>query len=400
MIYLDNAATTQIDPVVLESMLKYMSDDYGNPGSIHTLGRRAKQAVDIARTQTAAMFGCAPDQVIFTSGGSEGNNMVFAGLKDYLTRIGKTHIVVSAIEHDSVLRAAEALTKFGFHITYVYPSVSGEVTLDAVKGAITEETGLVSVMFANNETGVVNQVAEIGFLCRARGILFHCDCVQAAGQYCLGVDQNNIDFATISAHKFHGPKGIGALYARVPELLEPMIHGGTHQELGLRGGTENVPGIVGLGAACCIADRDMMGRLVKITELKQIFVRSLLENLPFDTLADAGIHINCDSHLGPGKILSLTIDGVFGETLVTFMDGMCVCISAGSACTAQESKPSHVLIALGMSDIHARQSVRLSFSRFNTEDEIIEAAIALALCIKELRAIGIDQGQNGGDTDR
>lgn len=399
MIYLDNAATTKLDPCVLDAMLPYMSDDYGNPGSIYALGRRAKQAVDTAREDTARLFGCSADNVIFTSGGSEGNNMVFAGLQDHLREAGRTHIVVSAIEHDSVLRAAGALTKLGFHVTYIQPSADGEVPLEAVKSAITEATGLVSVMFANNETGVVNDVAKIGELCHANGALFHCDCVQAAGQYELDVERNHISFATISAHKIHGPKGVGALYARDRALIEPLVHGGTNQEFGLRGGTENVPGIVGLGAACRVAVDDMTQHLVQMTSLKQAFVRVLLEAMPENNLVDAGIRVNCNSHLNPGKVLSLMVDGVFGETLVMCMDSVGVCISAGSACTAHEAAPSHVLTAIGMNDISARQSVRLSFSRFNTEAEVSEAARIMASCIPGLRDFQNTFDKESGETD-
>lgn len=399
MIYLDNAATTKLDPRVLDAMLPYFSDDYGNPGSIHALGRSAKHAIDMAREDTAGLFGCSADNVIFTSGGSEGNNMVFAGLQDHLRAAGRTHIVVSAIEHDSVLRAAGALTKLGFHVTYVQPSTDGEVPLEAVKSAITEATGLVSVMFANNETGVVNDVAKIGELCHANGALFHCDCVQAAGQYELDVEKNHISFATISAHKIHGPKGVGALYARDLDLLEPLVHGGTHQEFGMRGGTENVPGIVGLGTACRIAVANMSHHIVQMTGLKQAFVRGLLDAVPEGSLADAGIRVNCNSHLNPGKVLSLTIDGVFGETMVMCMDSDGVCISSGSACTAHEAVPSHVLTAIGMDNISARQTVRLSFSRFNTEEEVVEAAHLMASWIPWMREPQGVSDKEGGDTD-
>lgn len=399
MIYLDNAATTKLDPRVLDAMLPYLSEYYGNPGSVHTLGRRAKQAIDAAREETAKLFGCNSDKVIFTSGGSEGNNMVFSGLQNYLRDTGKTHVIVSAVEHDSVIRSAETLTKLGFHVTYVKPSADGEVPPEAVKNAITEATGLVSVMFANNETGAVNEVGQIGELCHSNGALFHCDCVQAAGQYELNVEQNHIDFATISAHKIHGPKGVGALYARDAALLDPLIRGGAHQEFGLRGGTENVPGIIGLGVACKFAVSGMSQHLVKMTGLKQTFVRGLLDALSVHNLGDAGIHINCHSHLNPGKVLNMTIDDVFGDTLVMFMDGLGICISSGSACTEHEAEPSHVLTAIGLDDVCARQSVRLSFSRFNTEEEVIDAANAMASSIQMLRTIRDDVYDEGGDSD-
>ncbi len=397
MIYLDNAATTRMDPRVLEAMLPYLSEDYGNPSSMNTLGIKARAAVEKARSQVAQFFGSRQGDVIFTSGGSEGNNMVFSGLCEHLKENGRTHIIVSAIEHDSVLNAAEALTKLGFHITYIQPSADGTVPVDAVKSAITETTGLVSVMFANNETGAVNEVAKIGEFCRASGVLYHCDCVQAAGQHSLDVERNSIDFATISAHKIHGPKGVGALYARDLSVLSPIIHGGAHQEFGLRGGTENVPGIVGLGSACQLAEEEMAQHIVKVTTLKQAFVRDLIAALPESNLEQAGIHINCQSHLIPGKVLSLTVDDVFGETMVLFMDCVGVCLSAGSACNAQEAKPSHVLMAIGLDETQARQSVRLSFSKFNTEEEVAEVARLMAEHLPKMRAFRGDPDEENGE---
>lgn len=397
MIYLDNAATTKVDPRVLDAMIPYLSEDYGNPGSMNTLGIKARAAVEKARNQVTQFFGGRHGSVIFTSGGSEGNNMVFSGLCEHLKENGRTHIIVSAIEHDSVLNAAEALTKLGFHVTYIQPLADGTVPVDAVKSAITATTGLVSVMFANNETGVVNEVSKIGEVCKASGILFHCDCVQAAGQYSLDVERNGIDFATISAHKIHGPKGVGALYARDLAVLSPIIRGGKHQEFGLRGGTENVPGIVGLGCACQLAEEEMAQHIIKVTTLKQTFVHNLIAALPESSLELAGIRINCQSHLIPGKVLSLTVDDVFGETMVLFMDCVGVCLSAGSACNAQEAQPSHVLMAIGLSETQARQSVRLSFSKFNTEEEVVEAARLMAEHLPKVRQFKNEVDGEGGE---
>lgn len=400
MIYLDNASTTMIDPVVLEEMLPYLRENYGNAGTAYSFGRRSADAIRKARKQVASFFSCAPDNIIFTSGGSEGNNTVFKGLCAKLKETGKTNIVVSAIEHDSVLRAAESLTKDGFYITYISPDAEGCITADAVEAAITPITGLVSVMYANNEIGSVNDIQKIGSLCRERDIIFHCDCVQAAGQYELDVGKNMIDFASVSAHKIHGPKGIGALYIRDKSYLTPLICGGHEQEYGLRGGTENVANIVGFGKACEIAENKLSDNMVSVSTLKQDFVRALTCAMPNDRLCDDGIYPNGQTYLHPGKVLNLRIDGISGETLVLEMDRLGVCISAGSACRSFEDEPSHVLKAIGLTDKQARASVRISFSRFNTKDEVEQSAAIMARCIQALRTLDEMMAQENAEMER
>ena len=245
MIYLDNAATTRPDSRVVKEMLPYLTGRYGNPGSLYSLGREAKEAVALARNHTAELFGCDDEQVLFTSGGSEGNSLVFRGLADRLLSSGKTHILVSAIEHDSVLRVAEYLGRHGFSVEKIQVSAEGIVELPVLERMIRAETGLVSVQYVNNETGAVHPVSDIGSLCAKRGILFHTDCVQAAGTEKLDVAKIGCDFATVSGHKIHAPKGVGAVFVKTKELLSPLIFGGEEQEFGFRGGTENVPGIIG-----------------------------------------------------------------------------------------------------------------------------------------------------------
>lgn len=242
MIYLDNAATTQMDERVLEAMMPYLTTEYGNAGTLYKFGRAANEAVQKARTQVAALINAEPEQIIFTSGGSEANNLVFRGLKDYLKSIGKTHILVSAVEHDSVLRAAESLIKDGFHVEYIPVSSECRVSPAVIEDALRADTGLVSVMFANNETGAINPIEDIGTICMKRGILFHTDCVQAAGCYPIDVVKIGCDFLSVSSHKIHGCKGIGALYTKDKSKLTPIVYGGSEQEFGLRGGTENVAG--------------------------------------------------------------------------------------------------------------------------------------------------------------
>lgn len=384
MIYLDNAATTKLHSDVLAAMIPYMIENYGNAGASYRMGTCAAKAIAASREQVAAIFGAAPSNIIFTSGGSEGNSMVFAGLRRRLTAAGKTHLIVSAIEHDSVLRAAEALVEDGFSVTYLPAGAGGKVFARAVEDAIRENTGLVSVMHVNNETGAINDIRGIGDICRVHSVLFHTDCVQAAGQYPLDVDRDLIDFATVSAHKFHGPKGIGALYARDPALLDPLIRGGSSQEFGLRGGTENVPAIVGIGCAAEIAVRDLRENMAKVSTLKQVFYTALLEALRETQLAGC-VSVNGPSVVELGKVLNLRIDGVDAETLIYTMDIKGVEISAGSACNTRESVPSHVLKAMGLSDEDARSSVRISFSAYNTEDEAVQAAHILADCIALLK---------------
>jgi len=380
MIYLDNAATTKLSPEVLAAMMPYLEDEYGNAGAMYGPGRSAADAVEKARGQVAMLFGCAPDQVVFTSGGSESNSMVFQGLRHRLTECGKQHLIVSAIEHDSVLRSAETLTRDGFSITYLQPGPDGCISPKDVEAAIRADTGLVSVMFVNNETGAVNDVGEIGRICRQNDVLFHTDCVQAAGQYLLSVRKNDADFASISAHKFHGPKGVGALYLR-ERSISPLVSGGHAQEFSLRGGTENVPGIVGLGVAAAIAAADMHDDLIKVSTLKQKFYAELVSAFRGMRLDENGLHVNGRPVIDPGKTLNLRFDGIDAQTLLLMLDAKSICISTGSACRSQEIEPSHVLTAMGLSDAEARSAVRFSFSKYNTADEMKEAARNVAACV-------------------
>lgn len=384
MIYLDNAATTQMDERVLEAMMPYLTTEYGNAGTLYKFGRAANEAVQKARAQVAALINAEPEQIIFTSGGSEANNLVFQGLKDYLKSVGKTHILVSAVEHDSVLRAAESLIKDGFDVEYIPVSNECRVSPAVIENALRADTGLVSVMFANNETGAINPIEDIGTICMKRGILFHTDCVQAAGCYPIDVVKIGCDFLSVSSHKIHGCKGVGALYAKDKSKLAPIVYGGSEQEFGLRGGTENVAGIVGFGKACEISSKSLHEDTVWVSTLKQRFFMALNEALK-DTGDEGCVHVNGMSILTPGKTINLRMDGVDGETLLLMLDGKGVCVSAGSACRSHEAEPSHVLSAMGLSKDEARASIRISFSKKNTADEAVRAAQILAGCISTLR---------------
>ena len=378
MIYLDNAATTKLNPEVLDAMMPYLTESYGNPGSLHTLGREAAAAVDHAREQTASFMGCDPSPVIFTSGGSEGNNLVVRGVLPELRRRGMTGLLVSAIEHESLLKAAKASIKEGFHLSFVNPYYDGEIMPDAVRKAMRPGIGFVSVMTANNETGVLNDVNTICGHCHNNGALFHTDAVQAAGTEDLR--EIHCDFMTVSSHKIHGPKGVGALFAADPSMLVPLIYGGAEQEHGLRGGTENVAGIVGFGKACELAAKHRAENREKLKTLRNAFVRTLKLDLAY-----GDFYVNGVCAQRTPKVLSLLFPGIDAQTLLLALDSCGVCVSAGSACTAHESQPSHVLTAMHLNEEEARSTVRVSFSADNTGEEVVRAAHTVASAVKLLR---------------
>ena len=384
MIYLDNASTTRIDPSVLDAMMPFLTDEYGNPGTIYGLGRRAKEAIEKARYQVAKFIGAKPEQIIFTSGGTEANNMVFSSLLSFLEQSEKTHVITTSSDHVSVLNSARNLCiKRGFDLTELQVNHHGCVELGNLKSELRENTGLVSIMYMNNETGSENPVEEIGAMCRERGILFHSDCVQAAGCCKLDVEKMNCDFLSLSSHKIHGPKGVGALYVRNMSLITPMIRGGSAQEFGMRGGTENVAGIVGFGAACELMNERLHEIDVHNSMLKQVFYNVLEENLKAQGLKNV-LHLNGDLIIKHGKTINIRFDDVDGETLLLMLDAKGIYVSAGSACHSHESKPSHVLLAMGIDPEDARNSIRVSFSKMNTEAEVKYAAGVIANCVAAL----------------
>lgn len=387
MIYLDSAATTSVSPIVLQEMLPYLEGQYANPGTIYRFGRAANDAVEKARTRVAEFFGCDAEHVMFTSGGSEANTTVFRGLIEHLLQKGKKRILVSATEHDSVMKAALSMCESGFTVEYIPVTGEGAVNLPVLEGMITEDTGLVSVMYVNNETGAVNPVEEIGALCMKRGVLFHTDCVQAAGAQNIDVGWIGCDFATISAHKIHGAKGCGALFVRDEALLTPLIYGGANQEYGMRGGTENVPAIVAMGKACQLCKENLHEDMIKITTIKQRFYMELLDRLKERGMEHL-LHVNGALPVTPGKILNLRFDGVDGETLVLMLDSKGICVSAGSACRSHSVEPSHVLTAMGLTKEEARSSVRVSFSKTNELEEVVSAASIFADLVAVLAQIG------------
>lgn len=376
MIYLDNAATTMVSDEVIAAMRSYEKFAYGNPGSIHSMGRDAAKAIARARKQVAKPIGANPENIIFTSGGSESNSLAIVGLANYLKSKGKTHIITSTIEHPSVLEAIKALFYMGFEVTYLPVNEKGYLPASNLIGAIRDDTGLVSIMSVNNETGNQLPTHSIGLICHQKNVLFHTDCVQGYGCTDIDVEDDCIDFLSVSGHKFHAPKGAGFLYARKKELLSPIIYGGG-QEFGLRSGTENVASIVGLG----IAAKNMWEN-AGTTYKRNNKLRNLLISLI--TSEVSGVHINGNPYEG-SKTVNLRFDDVDGETLVLLLDALDIIVSAGSACSAHSALPSHVLTALGLSEKEAKSSIRISFSDMTTEDEVRIAAKRITTAVKDLR---------------
>lgn len=399
MIYLDNAATTQISPKVLEAMMPYLKEQYGNAGALYSFGRQAADAIAKARKQVADLIGAKPEQIIFTSGGTEANNLAILGSKKYLEKKGKKHIVTSMTEHDSVLNAINALCnplscneekciKDEFYTTFIPVDKYGHISFETLHTEISnyDDIGLVAVMCMNNEVGVLNPVVGVSALCKERDILFLTDCVQAAGSIGLDVNKIGCDFMSISSHKIHGPKGVGALYVKDKKILSSLINGGDEQEFGLRGGTENVAGIVGFGEACELARYGLEEYRDTVIAYKKQFCKLLQERLSEYGLEN-DMKINGLHPRYPGKTLSITFNDVDAQTLVLMLDSKGVCISAGSACRSHEMKPSRTLLAMGLDEEAARSTVRISFSEFNEYHEIERAAKLIASCVKVLRGV-------------
>ncbi|MBR2646617.1 MAG: cysteine desulfurase [Clostridia bacterium] len=375
-IYLDHAATTPLDKDVLDAMLPYLTTEFGNADSPHAVGRKAMMAVDRARDTVAELVNAKPNEIYFTSGGTEADNWAIIGGAYAQRALGKNRIIVSAIEHHAVKEAAEKLKKEGFDVVVLPMNEGGRVALSDVKAALTPDTGLVAVMAVNNETGVVQPVKEIAALARENGSLFFCDAVQAAPYMPLNVKDWGVDMLSFSSHKFYGPKGCGVLYIRSGVKMDRLIVGG-EQERGLRGGTTNIPAVVGLAAAYAKNVATMSASNEKIQRLRETFLSEIL------TLDN--VHINGDSENALAAVLNLRFDGVRNEDLLYKLDLEGVCIAAGSACASASVKPSHVLTAMGLTEEKARASVRVSFGKNNTEEEIRRAAALMKAAVETLR---------------
>lgn len=360
-IYADNAATTKMSDVAVKAMLPYLQEIYANASSVHLLGQRSAAALFSARQQAAQVLNCAPKEVFFTSGGSEADNQALISAAALGKKHGKCHIISTAMEHHAILHTLEALEEQGFTVTLLRPQADGIVTTMQVAEAITDHTCLVSVMYANNETGAIQPIREIGALCRKRGILFHTDAVQAAGHLAIDVQRDNIDMLSLSAHKFHGPKGIGLLFAKSNIQLTSLIRGGG-QERGKRAGTENLPGIIGLAAALKDAQENMQANTAYITGLRDA-LRNGLDKI------DGASFNGSREHCLPGTV-NYSFQGVNGEALLSLLSNEGICCSSGSACSAGSLESSHVLLALGLSHETAQSALRFSLCEYNTMDEV------------------------------
>ena len=361
-VYADNAATTKMSKVAIDAMLPYFDNIYGNPSSLHSMGQEAKEALDDARKIVAECLGCEPREIIFTSGGSEADNQAIISAARYGERKGKKHIISTAFEHHAVLHTLDKLAKEGFEITLLDVRNNHNITAQQVKDAIRPDTCLVTTMYANNEIGSVLPIAEIGAICKEAGVPFHTDAVQAVGHLEIDVKAQNIDLLSLSAHKFHGPKGVGALYVRRGFPLVNVIDGGA-QERGKRAGTENIAAIRGMAAALKDACDHRRENMARVTAMRDRLIRGIEEQISHCDLN--GDRIN----RLPGNV-SFCFEGIEGEALLLMLDAYGVCASSGSACTSGSLDPSHVLLAIGRVHDVAHGSLRLSLSEYNTEEEI------------------------------
>ena len=375
-IYADNAATTKMSDVALKAMLPYFQDIYANASSVHLLGQRSAAALFAARQQVAKVLNCAPKEIYFTSGGSEADNQALISAAALGKQQGKCHIVSTAMEHHAMLHTLEELEKQGFAVTLLRPEADGIVTAQQIAEAITDDTCLVSIMYANNETGAIQPIREIGALCHERGLIFHTDAVQAAGHVDIDVQRDNIDLLSLSAHKFHGPKGIGLLYAQSKIQLTSLIRGGG-QERGKRAGTENLPGIAGLAAALTDAQENMPKNTEYITSLRDALRKGL------DAIDGASFN-GSREHCLPGTI-NYSFAGVNGEALLSLLSNEGICCSSGSACSAGSIEPSHVLLALGLSREMAQSALRFSLCEYNTMEEVETIVAKVTEAVSRLR---------------
>ena len=361
MIYMDHSATSPVDPEVFEAMTPYFTEGFGNASTLYKLGRDAKMAMETARKQVASLINAEPKEIIFTSGGTESDNIAIKGTVYRLKNKGN-HIITSNIEHPAVTETCKYLEKNGFEVTYVPVDKEGLVHPEDVEKAITDKTVLITIMHANNEIGTIQPIAEIGKIAREHGIYFHTDAVQSVGKIPVDVKSMNVDMLSLSSHKLYGPKGIGALYIKKGVRLEPIIHGGGH-ERGLRPGTENVPAIVGLGKACEISEKNLDKDMEHLKKLRDKLIDSVLEQNE-----EAYLNGHRTQRL-PGNV-NFRFTGIEGESLILHLDSKGIAASTGSACSSIKLEPSAVLMAIGLKEVEAHGSLRLTLGRENTEEDV------------------------------
>lgn len=377
-VYMDNAATTRLSPNVLKAMMPYFTDYYGNPSSLYTIGQTARKAVEQARENVAEILGAELKEIFFTSGGSESDNWALAGLAAAGAKKGKKHIISSKFEHHAVLHTLKALQEKGFEVTYLDVYEDGIVRVSDLEKALREDTAFVTIMYANNEIGTIQPIAEIGKVCRERKVPFHTDAVQAVGHIPVDVNRDNIDLMSISAHKFHGPKGVGVLYCKKGIYLPNLIEGGA-QERGRRAGTENVAGIVGLSAALSESVQNLEEKMANIKALRDRLIDGLL-SIPYTRLNG-----HRERRL-PGNV-NVSIEGIEGESMILSLDFVGVSASSGSACTSGSLDPSHVLLAIGLSHEIAHGSLRLTLDEYNSQQDVFYLLEVLPPIVKRLRAM-------------
>lgn len=376
MIYLDNAASTQIHENVLESMLPYLKEQYGNPSSIHRYGRLAHKAIEKARKQIAQLINAESSEILFTSGGTESNNTALCGISE---KRPNSQIITSSIEHDAILEPSKRLAKNGYDVVYIPVDDKGMVNLEVLENSLSDNTCLVSIMFANNEVGTIEPISKIAKLCNEKNIPFHTDAIQAVGKIPIDVKKLGIDLLSISSHKINGPKGIGALYIRKGIDIDPIILGGG-QENGLRSGTENVANIVGFGKACEIANLNLSENIFHMKKLRDILVLKILKEIP-------GVTLNGHPENRLPNNAHFTFLGVAGEDLIIKLDEYGIAASTGSACSVHTQKASHVLEAMGYSYEQITGSLRLTLGLYNTESQIDETVNILKKVTAELRSV-------------
>ncbi len=378
IVYADNAATTPVSPQVLEALLPYYKSEYGNPSSVYSLAQQARAAVDDARKKVADALHAQPNEIYFTSCGTEADNWALKGTMRRLAQKGKRHLLTTNIEHHAILHSCAALEKEGFEITYLPVDTYGQIDPAQVEQAIREDTGLVSIMYANNEIGTILPISEIGAICRQKGVLFHTDAVQAVGNVPIDVVAQNIDMLSLSGHKLNAPKGIGALYLRKGVVIDTFMDGGS-QERGRRAGTENVAGIVALGTAIAYATQHLDERIAHETALRDRCIQSLLQ-IPHTRLNGDPVRRL------PGNV-NVSFEGIEGESMLMMLDMHGICASSGSACTSGSLDPSHVLLAIGLPHEVAHGSLRLSWGVQNTMEEVEYVLETLPPIIQRLRSM-------------
>ncbi len=378
MSYMDHSATSPVNPEVLKEMLPYFTESFGNASTLYALGREARTAMEKARKQVASLIGAQPEEVYFTSGGTESDNIAIKGTTSKLKNKGN-HIITSDIEHPAVEETCKYLEKNGYQVTYLPVGEEGIVKVSDVEAAITPETILITVMHANNEIGTIQPIKEIGALAREKGIYFHTDAVQSVGKIPVNVEDMNVDLLSISAHKLYGPKGIGALYIRKGVRIDPLLHGGGH-ERGMRPGTENIPGIVGLGKACQIAEENLEKNMEYVSSLRDRLIQGVLGKIEQSYL---------NGH--PTKRLpnnaNFRFSSIEGESLVLQLDAKGINASTGSACSSKKLEPSHVLMAIGLKEVDAHGSLRISLGTENTLQDIDYTIDAIDEVVERLRSM-------------